>query len=365
MANAPFLAAWAVFIEAFVAMRRKEHDRAWRLLDEADRRDPPDPMRHAAVLHLRGTLRFHQGDDRGALALLNESRAALDDGHFGMARVLDTMGMVYGSQGNFHAAQAFYDRSITLKRARADVAGEALTRGQLGRLYLEWGLLDAAERHFKDDLRLAKWGEDLRGEAQMYNALGQVALARGDWAKAAEWLDSCIARCRGMAGWEVLEGYARKDRALAYLAAGTEAGAAKAEDQLKSADARFNALTQPFAEGLAHAARAWGVLYRLRKDWGLSLQRLRDALLHFQRHGEGPEIARTQLELALTYRAMGEVGEPAVEALRDALATAEAAAGRRSCGWSSGSWRPRTRRPTTAASTSGRGGGGWTPTPRA
>lgn len=251
MANAPFLTGWALFAEAFMALRLKEFEQAWRLLNEADGQLPQDKMRHAAVLHLRGAVRYHQGDSRQALDLLTSAKNELDDGHFGMGRVLDTMGMAYGGMGNFHAAQAFYGRAIALKRARADVAGEALTHGQLGRFYLEWGLPDQAERHFKEDLRLAKRGDDSRGEVQMYNALWQVALARGDAAKAAEWLDSCIARCNGVTGWDVPEGYARKDRALAHLAAGTDVALARADEQLQGAESRFHAVPCPFAEGLA------------------------------------------------------------------------------------------------------------------
>ena len=74
MARVPFLAGWALFVEAFMAMRRKEYADAHRLLDEAGRQSPPDPMRAGAVLHVRGTLRFHEGDPQGALALLLSRR---------------------------------------------------------------------------------------------------------------------------------------------------------------------------------------------------------------------------------------------------------------------------------------------------
>jgi hypothetical protein len=60
------------------------------------------------------------------------------------------------------------------------------------------------------------------------------------------------------------------------------------------------------------------------QEWAASRQRLRDAVVYFQQQRELPELARTQLEVARTYRAMGESGEPAVEALRVALGTAEA-----------------------------------------
>ena len=97
----------------------------------------------------------------------------------------------------------------------------------------------------------------------------------------------------------------------------------RVEDHLRAAERLFLGLPEPFEEGMAHVNRAGGALLRLRGRWDDARQRLRDALAHFQKHRELVEVTNTQLELSRVDRAAGETGEPAVDAVRAALATAE------------------------------------------
>jgi hypothetical protein len=107
--------------------------------------------------------------------LLYEALELLGREHLGTGRVLDTLGMVYASKDNFHAACEFYRHALASKERFDDDAGLALTHGRLGRLSLDWGNLDTTAQHFAEDLRIAQRIRDTFGVALMHNHLGQVA----------------------------------------------------------------------------------------------------------------------------------------------------------------------------------------------
>jgi class 3 adenylate cyclase/uncharacterized protein HemY len=323
----PSLAGWALFVRAYAVLRQKEFKVCKQLLDsiQCGTGDGDIELR-AAAAHLRGALYYHQGNADEALSLLRTSISlfgGVKSGHFGVGRVVDTMGMIYASRNNFHAARELFRRSLELKENHGDMAGKALSHGQLGRLYMDWGLWPLAEKHFHDDRTISISIFDDRGQAQMCNALGRLALVQGKYKEAGDWLDAGFALCEGKSHWSVLEGYLRIDRALVCLGFGNTDNTANAEKQLIRAEELFRSLSQPFAEGLAHVNLAWGLLHRSRGQFGDSRQRLQAALRHFHDKDEAVEIARTQLELARTQRAVGMTGAPIREALLDALTTAE------------------------------------------
>ena len=173
----PSLLGWALAGQAFVAMRQKDFTRAHQLLDEAACDDSADAIRQATIAHLRGSVLFHEGQAEAARPLLLDALRAFGREHFATGRVLDTLGMLYAGTDNFYAARACFEQALACKRPD-DLAGLALSHGQLGRLYLDWGLWAKAEQHFQQDLALVQRIEDAYGQAQMYNCLGQVALAR-------------------------------------------------------------------------------------------------------------------------------------------------------------------------------------------
>jgi class 3 adenylate cyclase len=309
----PKLAAWALFGQAFLAMRQHVYDRFHELLTEAERQPSAanDQALRASIEHVRGARFFHEGRPEQALVHLRSSLALFGKDHFGTGRVLDTFGMVYAGKDNFHAAEEFYRQAIACKQRFDDQAGLAVSHGNLGRLYLDWGYFTKARHFFEEDLRISQTNLDKQGEAQMYNWLGQVELALGalaaaagrtadarrHWKDAADLLDTSIARAV-QHQWPVSEAYARKDRALLHLA---QDGLAEAEAQAQRAEQLFR--TRRFEEGVAHVQRVWGGIYRRQGRFDESLRILRAALVHFTKFKEQPEVARTQLEIARTTRA--------------------------------------------------------------
>ncbi len=311
------LAGWALAGRAFLALRERRFADARDLLTRADAAAAPeDRALRATVAHVRGTALYHQGRDGEALAHLHDALEQFGPAHFGTGRVLDTLGMVHATRNNFPAACEFFAAALDAKRRAGDDAGVALTHGQLGRLHLEWGDLDRADEHFRTGIELARQAGDERGEAQQQNHRGQVLLARGRPADALPWLDESARRAAGR--WPILEGYARKDRALACLRLGR---LAEADAECDRAEARFQAAS--FAEGLFHARLVRGLLRREQGRAEEAVRCLRAAAAHFEHSGEHAEAARALAELARALRAAGAPAALAAEALLAALAAAE------------------------------------------
>jgi tetratricopeptide (TPR) repeat protein len=301
------LAGWARTGRGFLAYRERDFAAARALLAEAAAAaDPRDAALRGTIAHLRGSILFQEGAADAALAELHTALEQLGPAHFGTGRVLDTLGMVRAYLGDFTAAQEFYRQALVLKRAAGDEAGEALTHGQLGRLYLEWGRPDLAEEHLRPGITLARQTGDERGEAQLYNHQGQVLLALGRPEEAAPYLDESVRSAAGR--FPLIEGYARKDRALAHLAHGETD---EADEQCEEAANLFEA--SGFAEGMAHVRRVWGQVRSAQGRYGEAEGFCQAAAGYFERHQEPAEAARTFLELARVLRARG-AGVPLVEA---------------------------------------------------
>jgi class 3 adenylate cyclase/predicted Ser/Thr protein kinase len=328
------LAGWALAGQAMAALRDRAYGAVHRLLDQAAAQgDPEEPVQRATLAHTRGVVHVHQGKTDEALPHLHEALALLGRDHFGTGRVLDTLGMVYASRGNFHVAREFYEEAIRYKERQGDEAGLALSHGQLGRLHLDWGHLDRAEEHFQIDLRLAQKLLDPRGEAQMYNHLGQVALARAErelaagrkgtarrlLAEAAGWLQSSICLSAEGNRTNIAEAFARKDRALVHL---LEGDLTAAEEEVRKAEDLFQAAR--FGEGLAQVNRVWGALWRAQERYEEAIRKLRAALGYFDDTQDRAEAARVQWEIARTLRAAEAPAPLLTRAYLETLQRAEA-----------------------------------------
>jgi len=329
-ASTPELQGWALLAQAAVRARQKEYERAATILAEAALLSAEDAILRASVLHLQGAVRYHQADSAGALPLLEQALELLGAEHFLRGRVLDTLGMLYGQWGNFHASQAFFEAALTSKEGFGDESGLALSHGQLGRLFFSWGRWDGAQTHFEADLALAQKLGDVQSQVVMHNALGRLSLARGNlalalgqredaegcFAAALESLRAGIALCQNR--FAVALGFAHKDVALVLMRQGA---LEEAERELTAASTIFQ--QQEFGEGNAHVDLARGILHRLRGEGEPALARLATALTHFQKSDEQAEAAQTLMEIA---SARGDGGANPVEvrqAWREALREAE------------------------------------------
>jgi class 3 adenylate cyclase len=310
------LKAWALLGQVFIDLREGSYDSAHEQLNVAlAERNQNDLIFLATATHLRGSIFYHQSDDDRALKCLHEALSIFGKDHFGSGRVIDSLGMVYASKDNFHAAREFFNRAIDSKERFKDSAGVAVSHGQLGRLYLDWGNARKAREHFNVNLRISRQIGDKRGEAQTLNFQGNAAAATGEWQEAADWLTRSI-QLSHEGGWKVLEGYARKDRALLHLKQGE---LEEAKSQISIANDLFRAVS--FIEGIAHVNRVVGIINRIGKEFDQAERNLNESLRYFDTYCEHAEAARTQLEIARTLRLQGS--SLTTSAMQDALSRAE------------------------------------------
>lgn len=315
--SSPGLASWALTGRAFVALRERDYPTAHECLNRAAAgADAQDTILRATIAHLRGTIACHEGLPKKALAELHAALEQFGPSHFGSGRVLDTLGMVHAARGNLLLAVEFFTQALEVKQRFGDEAGISLTHGQLGRLYIDWGQHDLAMEHLGKGLTIARQIGDERGEAQLYNHRGQVLLACGRSEEAVTLLSESIRSAWGR--WPVLEGYARKDLALAHLALGKLEEADREIDQTESL---FQAAG--FIEGTAHVGRVRGLIRREQQRFDEAIHTQQAAAVQFIKHGVNADAARVHRELAGTLRAQGAAAALVASALLTALEQAE------------------------------------------
>lgn len=297
------LSGWAHLGLALVALRDRQTHLAERHLHAAESIATTDRQLLGTVRLFQGTNRFHAGEPNGVLDLLEESAGLLGPEHYFYGRVLDAIGMWYANGNSVQAALLLFQHALHYKHHHGDEAGVALTHGQLGRLYLDWGEFELAKSHFQQDLLLCEQIGDGRGTAQMHNLLGIVSTEQGNLASAILHIDRSVQLAHD-AGWLIMEGFARKDRATAQLAGELSTG--KIEHAHVSADlaeAQRLFRLSAFTEGLAHVTHVEAVQRRLLKEYDHAEVLNRKALTMFSDLAMWPDVARAQLELAFTLQA--------------------------------------------------------------
>jgi tetratricopeptide (TPR) repeat protein len=312
----PELHRWAAIGRAFLAVRRHHLEAAGRWLDAAAA-GADEPALRAAAHHLRGAIEYKAGrDPRGHLA---DALDALPRGHFTAGRVLDTLAADAAARGQHASAAEFFEHALRLKREHADPLGEAVTLGQRGRWHLDAGRWAEADADLRAGVAVAQRVGDRRGLAQGYNHRGQVALARDDAATAEVLLGESVRLARE-GGWQIPEGYARKDLAAVRVVQGRWQ---EAEEELTAAERLFRAAE--FAEGLAHVRWVRGRLHSARFGPADAVDHLRAAADRFDQLNEPLLSATCRFQLADALRRADVSPVVVGQTLADAHAAAERA----------------------------------------
>jgi serine/threonine protein kinase len=318
--SVPGLTGWVLTGRAMVALRERQFAAAADLLNRAAAGAAADDMAlQGTIAHQRGTLAYQQDRLDEALASLHTALERFGRGHFGTGRVLDTLGMVQAGRGNLALACEFYAAALDAKRSCGDDEGEALTHGQLGRLYLDWSQPDRADELFREGIAIARRIGDERGEAQLLNHRGQVRLAQGKAEQAEAFLEECIRSAEGR--WSGIEAYGLKDRALMHLALGRPGWEEAADGDIDRAEMLFQQMS--FAEGVSHVQRVRGLIRRAQGRTQEALRCLRTAAGQFELRHEHAEAARAHWEIARTLRLQGADAAQAAPVLLAALQCAE------------------------------------------
>jgi predicted ATPase/transcriptional regulator with XRE-family HTH domain/Tfp pilus assembly protein PilF len=163
---------------------RRMAERALAALDKV----PDDPRSRIRTLNAAGVLAREQGDYAAAEAYfqssLSESRAARDLSSVAFA--LNGMGVLRWAQGAYAESEILYEESLALRRNLGDTVNAAMCLNNLGTLASDRGDYDRAQAQHEESLELRRHLRDQRGIAQSLQNLGEVAIRRGDMRRAGE-----------------------------------------------------------------------------------------------------------------------------------------------------------------------------------
>lgn len=176
--------AAAIALLALLARSRRDCQHARRLLAEspaAGEAAMPNPSR-AQWLHYSGLLRADSGDLNAAERFYFRAHQVYQECHHkqGLAEVCDSLANLLLRRGKAAYALIFARQSLDLKRVLGDRYGSAISHGTSGRALALLARYDEAAQEFRHDLEIARELGDAHGVGIMLNALGEVALSRGD-----------------------------------------------------------------------------------------------------------------------------------------------------------------------------------------
>jgi tetratricopeptide (TPR) repeat protein len=98
-----------------------------------------------------------------------------------LSSVLNQLGLVAESQGDYDSARKYYQDSVVLDRELGDRSGIAKVLGNLGNVALLQGDYDAARKSYQQSLDLAQALGDRQLIATILLNLGNVAQSQGDY----------------------------------------------------------------------------------------------------------------------------------------------------------------------------------------
>jgi predicted ATPase/DNA-binding SARP family transcriptional activator len=152
----------------------------------------------AKALHEAGALAYSQGDYAAARALNEESlslfRELEDRG--GIASSLNSLGNVAYDQGDYASARALHEESLSIRRELGDRQGIAWSLNSLGNIAHPQGDYAAARALYEESLSLFRELEDGQGVARSLSCLGYVAFDQGDYASAQELYEESLSLFR-------------------------------------------------------------------------------------------------------------------------------------------------------------------------
>jgi predicted ATPase/DNA-binding SARP family transcriptional activator len=157
-------------------------------------REPECSALWAKALRMAGVLARGQGDYGAARAFFEESlsiQRELDD-KLGIAVSLNSLGSVTHAQGNYEAARSFYEESLSIRRGLGDGQGIADSLNNLGLVAQNQGDYEAARSLYEQSLAIKRELRDEGGIAALLNNLAEAAWYQGDYTSSRSLLEKSV-----------------------------------------------------------------------------------------------------------------------------------------------------------------------------
>jgi tetratricopeptide (TPR) repeat protein len=269
-----------------------------------------DFVHQSLALSTAGLLKSWEGDFTEAARLQDEGRGLARE-HGLLLPLLFSFflhGLTLTGKGDYRDALATFEEGLALAEKVGDEAIHHRLLNCLGWLYMELGQLDRA---FDLNRRSAEIGRRRNDDGTRPNAelnLGDVFLARGDLAQAAEMFDSVHAFAQDPAGseWMRYRYSIRLHASLGELALvrGDLARARRHADQCLDAATRTTS-----RKNLVKGWRLTGQIATAARRWDEAETALRQALAIAERIGNPPQLWQTHAALARLHAARGRPHE--------------------------------------------------------
>jgi len=152
----------------------------------------------AKLLNSLGSIVMSLGEYERAQKFLEESlslRREMGEKH-GIAYSLNSLGHVAYYRGYYEQAQKLYEESLSLRREMEDKSGIANSLNNLGNVAYYLGNSEQAQKLFEESLSLRREMEDKSGIAFSLNGLGSVAYHQGNYEQAQKLYEECLALSR-------------------------------------------------------------------------------------------------------------------------------------------------------------------------
>jgi len=174
--------------------KARESANLWAALTWA--RDNTDDMGLSLALEVTAVSEF--GDHARGTALLLDLLRHSDDSTAGVLRARASIlaALRVSRQGDLETSQSLADTGVTLARELQDPELLAYVVNSAGMVYAASGKLDTAVRMCEEAASLLKGSSNLRLAMGVKNALGLLAVERGDHARARDLLFECVAVSR-------------------------------------------------------------------------------------------------------------------------------------------------------------------------
>ncbi|MFH1437840.1 MAG: tetratricopeptide repeat protein [Pseudomonadota bacterium] len=135
----------------------------------------------AAALSKIGRIHRQQGDYSAARAFLERSLSLFNQAGDarGIASTKDDLGTINYLMGNYERARELYDRALHGRLQMNDERGVALSYEHIGQIERASGNYEEAEKHFRQALEIRRKIRDADGIISALNAMGIIAFERG------------------------------------------------------------------------------------------------------------------------------------------------------------------------------------------
>jgi tetratricopeptide (TPR) repeat protein len=220
------------------------------------------------------------------------------------------IGTVYWYKGNYVLAEEFLGRALKNAEIVGDMTALGAAHIGLGNLHSDLNEPDEALEHYRNSLKYLKNTEKLDQIARAYNNLGDTYLHKKDWEKALEQFEKCQ-KYGEEGGWVNMKAWAlfNSSEALTHLG-----DLKKAKDYLDQSHEILKKIGDRV--GIAGIHQNYGRLYRVKKEWDLSIMHYEKSIQIFTEINTPLSLAECRLEFGLTLKEKGDADEAKTELRR-------------------------------------------------